>query len=628
VAKSSNKEMHKEKRPAETGQSSPWLYQPALDLIVGCGAWSAPLLLLTYPLAQSSALTLAVAFYALALVFNYPHYMATIYRAYHRREDFAKYRIFTVHITLLVVLTAVIAHARPHLLPWIFTLYVLWSPWHYSGQNYGLLMMFARRNGAQPTAAERNALYSAFLISFVVLLITFQTGPSNDPLVLSLGLPADFGAAIRVAGALAFAGLGGFALWRFAARAGLRAMIAPITLLTTQALWFVVPTLLEVGYGLRVPQTRYSTGVLAVMHSAQYIWVTSYYAKREALAESGGAGWHPWKYFGALTAGGIALFVPGPWLVSYAFHYDFTASFLIFTALVNIHHFILDGAIWKLRDGRIASLLLGGAEHEAEKPAAMAGAMRWLGGASAGARAFRIALVVVLLLWAGVDELRYFLGAPGNGLLNLAQAARLNPYDSAVQMRIARQQSASGNWDASLAALKNASLLRASGAAPGLALARALVQQQRYGEALEQYNRLVAANAADADALTDLGILQSQMGRAPEAIKSWQQAAQAQPSRALLHLYIAEALRQQGDHQAAANEYDRYLQLVVEDPEQRQGAKEMAAILLNAAATNVKVGRTQLALSQYELAARLAQQAGESSLEAAAKDSAAQLKGD
>jgi hypothetical protein len=33
------------------------------------------------------------------------------------------------------------------------------------------------------------------------------------------------------------------------------------------------------------------------------------------------------------------------------------SSFLTFTALLNIHHFILDGAIWKLRDSRIAALL-------------------------------------------------------------------------------------------------------------------------------------------------------------------------------------------------------------------------------------------------------------------------------
>ena len=42
-------------------------------------------------------------------------------------------------------------------------------------------------------------------------------------------------------------------------------------------------------------------------------------------------------------------------------------AFLIFTALVNIHHFILDGAIWKLRDGRIATLLLNSRDRISER---------------------------------------------------------------------------------------------------------------------------------------------------------------------------------------------------------------------------------------------------------------------
>ena len=111
-------------------------------------SWSAPLLLLTYALSQSSAAGLAMVFYGLALVFNYPHFMATIYRAYGTREDFSKYRVFTVHATALLILTAILTHTSLKLLPWVFTLYINWSPWHYSGQNYGLLMMFARRNEA------------------------------------------------------------------------------------------------------------------------------------------------------------------------------------------------------------------------------------------------------------------------------------------------------------------------------------------------------------------------------------------------------------------------------------------------------------------------------------------------
>ncbi len=125
-----------------------WVYNPWLDLIVGCGAWSAPLLLLAYYASRSTALGWSMAFYGLALVFNYPHYMATIYRAYHTAADFQKYRVFTVHITGLVVLTLILSHFWFRAIPWIFTVYLVWSPWHYSGQNYGLFMMFARRGGA------------------------------------------------------------------------------------------------------------------------------------------------------------------------------------------------------------------------------------------------------------------------------------------------------------------------------------------------------------------------------------------------------------------------------------------------------------------------------------------------
>src|SRR6202142_2723685 len=180
----------KKSRQNSTGQSALWIYNPGLDLIVGCGAWSAPLLLLSYFSAASSARAWSVAFYVLALFFNYPHYMATIYRAYHRSEDFQKYRIFTVHITALMLLTLLLSHFWLRLLPWIFTIYLTWSPWHYSGQNYGLFMMFARRAGADPQKPERRAPYGAFIVSYLILFLGFHTGPSTDSLFISLNIPA------------------------------------------------------------------------------------------------------------------------------------------------------------------------------------------------------------------------------------------------------------------------------------------------------------------------------------------------------------------------------------------------------------------------------------------------------
>ena len=243
--------------------------------------------------------------------------MATIYRAYGDQRDFAKYRTFTVHVTALVAAAGVLVHRFPAAaVPWLFTLYITWSPWHYTGQNYGLLMMFARRNGASPSAAERRALYGSFVASYVMLFLSFHSGVSDDPLVISLGVPGPLAIAGQLASATICAAAGGWALWRLAGRIGLKTMTAPLTLFVTQLLWFVLPTAIEMGAGLGIPQTRYSTGILAILHSTQYLWITSYYARREALAD-GETTWRPARYFLVLIVGGIALFIPGPWVVSY-----------------------------------------------------------------------------------------------------------------------------------------------------------------------------------------------------------------------------------------------------------------------------------------------------------------------
>ena len=63
---------------------------------------------------------------------------------------------------------------RPALLPWLFTAYVMWSPWHYTGQNFGLLMMFMRRAGVPIDERQRRRLRLAFVASYVMLLAAFN----------------------------------------------------------------------------------------------------------------------------------------------------------------------------------------------------------------------------------------------------------------------------------------------------------------------------------------------------------------------------------------------------------------------------------------------------------------------
>ncbi len=628
--------------------AAPWIYNPWLDLIVGCGAWSAPLLLLSYISAASSARTWSIAFYVLALFFNYPHYMATIYRAYHRSEDFQKYRIFTVHTTGLILLTLLLSHFWLRLLPWIFTIYLTWSPWHYSGQNYGLFMMFARRAGADPDKSARRALYGAFVVSYLVLFLSFHTGPSTDPLFLSLGIPAVVSRWEQVVLMVAFVALSVFGLSRLASATGWRKLIPSLTLLSSQFLWFLLPAAISLIKGLEIPQNRYSSGVLAVMHSAQYLWITSYYARREALGErAGGAGrqgprnWRPLAYFGVLVVGGIALFVPGPWLASRAFHYDFTASFLIFTALVNIHHFILDGAIWKLRDGRIASLLLNSRERIAdaagEAGGQLAAACRWLIGGSTGARSLRVGTALLLLGWGTVDQARYYLSLRDDDLHDLQRAEALNSFDSSLQMRLAQRAMEDGQPQQAEAAWRRAMQANPADPAPRQGLLRFLIDQNRFDEAFSLTEASLKYTPKDANLLVDRGLLALQSGHADQAVANWEAALTVDSGQKLAHLYLADELDREGKAQAAALHYNSFLEQIARQPaqdrstgdrpaEDRPAPEKVIAIALRMADCQARSSQTELALKSYHLAEKLAAQTRQAKLESVADVNEAALQ--
>lgn len=603
-----------------------WIYNPWLDLIVGCGAWSAPLLLLSYFSLASSTRAWAVAFYALALFFNYPHYMATIYRAYHRAEDFHKYRVFTVHITALVALTLLLSHFWLRLLPWIFTIYLTWSPWHYSGQNYGLFMMFARRAGADPDKLGRRALYGAFIASYLILFLGFHTGPSSDPLFVSLGIPAVVSRWEQIALGVIFAVLSAVGLTRLARGTGWRKLVPSLTLFSSQFLWFLLPAAISLIRGLEIPQNRYSTGVLAVMHSAQYLWITSYYARREAARNTADSAagktprnWRPLAYFGVLVVGGIALFVPGPWLASRAFHHDFTASFLIFTALINIHHFILDGAIWKLRDGRIAALLLNSRDRisgaAAETGVRFAAAGRWLAGSTAGARFLRVGAVLVLLALGTVDQARYYLALHSDDLRDLQRAAALDSYDSGVQMRLGHRAMEEGQLPQAEAAWKRAIRISPYDPAPRQALLQFLIDQNRYDEAYDLTEASLKYTPNDANLLVDRGLLALKRGHADEALADWDQAIAVDPGQINAHLYLAGELDREGKAQAAASHYNTFLEKIARGPAQNRPAPaQVIAVILRMADCQTRLSQIDRAVKSYQLAEKLAAQTGQAKL--------------
>lgn len=623
-------------RNKSTTQAIPWIYNSWLDLIVGCGGWSAPLLLISYLSLASSARTWSVVFYVLALFFNYPHYMATIYRAYHRAEDFQKYRVVTVHITGLMLLTLVLSHVWLGLLPWIFTIYLTWSPWHYSGQNYGLFMMFARRAGAEPDKTTTRALYSAFIASYLILFLSFHTGASSDLLFISLGIPAVISKWEQVILGAAFLTLSIFGFSRLARATEWKRLVPCVTLFSSQFLWFFLPAAISLVKGLSIPQNRYSTGVLAVMHSAQYLWITSYYALREAKASDPAVAsersWHPLAYFGVLILGGIALFVPGPWMASRLWHHDFTASFLVFTALVNIHHFILDGAIWKLRDGRVASLLLNSRDRvtnaATDAGGRIAAGARWLVGNSVAARSLRVSAAVVLLTWATVDQVRYYFALHTDDLADLQRAAKLDAFDSSLQMRLARRAMEDNRPQLAETAWRRAIGANPADPAPRHGLLELLIDQNRYDEAYRLTEASLENWPKDPNLLVDRGFLALQLGHPEEARADWELAIAADPTQTNAHLYLANELDREGKAQQAALHYAAYLENVARQRSQdRPDPRSIIALVMRMADCQARASEIDLALKSYHLAEKLAVETRDPKLESIADVNEAVLQG-
>mgnify|MGYP003694494097 CR=1 FL=1 len=186
-------------------------------------------------------------------------------------------------------------------------------------------------------------------------------------------------------------------------------MVPAFMLFSTQAIWFLVPALLSALPDIRLEQSRYSIGVLALAHSAQYLWITSYYAKREALTE-GAKRWHPLIYFAVLIVGGIALFIQVPGSPA-------TSSTTTSRPAFNLHGY-----------GESASLHFGWSDLEAQRRPyrgiafefagqaidrrvgyefASCGRMALVRSASPAARGLRISVACLLLGLAALDQVRY-----------------------------------------------------------------------------------------------------------------------------------------------------------------------------------------------------------------------------
>ncbi len=258
------------------------------------------------------------------------------------------------------------------------TIYLTWSPWHYSGQNYGIALMMLRRRGVDPSPLAKRALHWSFYLSFGAVLLNFHFEGGlgmSDPLgyaatassgysFVSLELPGELRGLLMPVIGLAYFVSVALALGLLLRDGAGSKMIPSALIVLIQGAWFSIPHL---GYyfsiGENIPVLNLRDGAdfqayfvwVALGHAIQYVWITAYYARNDPR----------WRGYGlyltkAVTFGNAVWAAPLVLLSPDIFRgaeYDSGLAISV-AAAVNLHHFILDGAIWKLRNPKISAVLL------------------------------------------------------------------------------------------------------------------------------------------------------------------------------------------------------------------------------------------------------------------------------
>ena len=230
------------------------------------------------------------------------------------------------------------------------TLYLAWSPYHYSAQAYGLAVVYSYRSGCRLAARDKQGLYWIAMLPFFFMLLHL----AQTRLPEAAGIEAATVAGITVPGKQALRAIGWIAplllyayVWR--RPSGPMPLIALMTLVSN-AVWFFILDPIDAFLWA------------TIFHGLQYMAIVMIFDVKDQVARAGharGPWFHVLWFYGASLILGYALFVLMPLAGKWA-GFEYYDARLAVVALVNIHHFVVDAYIWRLGRGDSNRAIVGG----------------------------------------------------------------------------------------------------------------------------------------------------------------------------------------------------------------------------------------------------------------------------
>jgi hypothetical protein len=318
---------------------------PLADYLLIGGFWSIPLAL--FWLAEPGALSILdpSTMVWVVLISNSAHFAASTVRLYSkptylREFSFLAFGFPAVTLAVLGICIAFPAAGGKYLQ----FIYLTWAPFHYAKQVYGLSMMYSFRSGIQLDRADKRLIYWVSMLPF---LYAFVSGSRHmglgwlmpgDLLAATDGLSAALDLIKTVLTVLIF-GAPLLLWWRIRAKKKqLLPLIIP-TMLFANGLWWTSLNFLDAFV------------VATIGHGFQYLAIMLVYHVREKTREPGnthGPLYHAGIFYAKCLALGYALFNCWPFFFVWA-GAGYAESMLMVIATINLHHFIVDAYIWRLR---------------------------------------------------------------------------------------------------------------------------------------------------------------------------------------------------------------------------------------------------------------------------------------
>ncbi len=298
-------------------------------------------------------------FWYLVLLANSAHFGASTVRLYSKPGATGSLPFLSWGFPLVALVVLALCMCWPERLGSNLTsLYLTWSPFHYAAQTYGLSVMYSYRSGCLLGTGNKKLLWWVAMIPFLFNIFivknagldwiiggfVFLLHQTGFPVVEHFSLSEQF-TLTMVKTLQLVVSIGGisaimYLMWRaLRSREGSMPLIVALLLFTNAIWWFILSPLQAFLWA-------------TVFHAVQYLAIVIIFHLKDQTPdkETNGASaiFHiVWFYVASFILG----YVLFKWLpLVYVFAgFNLAVSFALVTSVINVHHFIVDAYIWRLK---------------------------------------------------------------------------------------------------------------------------------------------------------------------------------------------------------------------------------------------------------------------------------------